>query len=420
MAVLLLSVLATLSISALCSLIEATLLSLSSSEIASVSARWPRIGAIWQGFKADIDRPIAAILVLNTSAHTIGASIAGAQFGQLSGGEWIGTFSLVFTFLMLQFTEILPKGAGVRYKRQVAIWTGRPLSVLARIMRPVVMLVHGVNRLFGWKRRPAKPHATLEEITALAGLARLSEEISTDQERIIKRGTRLSRIRVREIMRPRVEIDALDADTPPDEVVGATAMSGFARVPVYEGDLDHIIGFIYNKDLLRHLHLGWPIEVRKMLRPVLLVPETLELHQLLELFRRQRTQMAIVLDEYGGTEGLVTVEDVLEELVGVIHDEHREQPQEIVRRDEASWLVDGMTHLHDLAEAVGRPEVRSAAPRQVSTVGGLVQALLDRVPVTGDCIEWGNLSLKVMEMDDLRIDRVLVTRRTKPAPGGDA
>jgi putative hemolysin len=197
-------------------------------------------------------------------------------------------------------------------------------------------------------------------------------------------------------------------------------MSGFARVPVYEDDLDHIIGFIYNKDLLRYLHLGWPIELRKMLHPVLLVPQTIELDQLLELYRGKQTQMAIVLDEYGGTEGLVTIEDVLEELVGAIHDEHRKQQQEIVRRGEASWLVDGMTHLRDLSEAVGQPELRSAAPRQVSTVGGLVQALLDRLPITGDCIDWGDLSLEVVEMDGLRIDRVLVTRaEPSPADGND-
>jgi putative hemolysin len=162
--------------------------------------------------------------------------------------------------------------------------------------------------------------------------------------------------------------------------------------------------------------MGWPIEVRKMLHPVLSVPDTLELDRLLELFRRNRTQMAIVVDEYGGTDGLVTIEDVLEELVGAIHDEHRDQRPEIVRRGEASWLVDGTTHLRDLSEAVGQPELHATAPEQVSTVGGVIQAVLDRVPVTGDCVEWGNLSLKVEKMDGLRVDRVSVTRKPQP-PG---
>lgn len=388
------------------------MLSLRPSQIAVLSVRRPRIGAIWQNFKSDIDRPIAAILILNTAAHTIGASVAGAEFNQLFGDQQIWVFSIVFTFLMLQFTEILPKTAGVRYNRSLAIWIVPPLTFLVQMMRPIVTLVYGVNRLFGWERPSTKPPATLEEIAALAGLARLGKEISTDQERIIKHGTRLSRISVRQIMRPRVEIDALDAQTPPNEIVGAIAMSGFARVPVYEGDLDHIIGFIYNKDLLRHLHMGWTIDVQKILHPVLFVPEMLELDHLLELFQEKRTQMAIVLDEYGGTEGLVTIENVLEELVGAIHDEHRDQQQEIIQQDETSWFVHGRMHLRDLSEVVGQPELWSAAPREVSTVGGLVQASLDRLPVPGDCIEWkGCLSLKVVEMDGLRISRVLVTRK---------
>jgi putative hemolysin len=260
----------------------------------------------------------------------------------------------------------------------------------------------------------------MEEIAALAGLARLSKEITTEHERIIRRGSRLAHITAREIMRPRVEIDALDVDTPPDEVLGATAMSGFARVPVYEGDLDHIVGFIYNKDLLRYLHLGWPIEVRKMLHPVLLVPETIGLDQLLELYREKQTQMAIVLDEYGGTEGLVTIEDVLEELVGAIPDEHRAQHQEIVQQEEASWLVDGMTSVRDLSDAVGQPDLLPATTPQVSTVGGLVQATLDRLPAAGDRIEWGDLTLEVVEMDGTRIARLAVSRRKESSTGGDS
>lgn len=415
MTLLLISVFAALSISALCSLMEAALLSLPPSQVAAIADRWPRIGAIWKRFKTDIERPIAAILVLNTAAHTIGASVAGAEFDQLFGGEWIAVFSLGFTYLMLQFTEILPKGAGVRYNRQIAVWMARPLDLLIRAMRPVVLLVRAVNRLFGWRQSRAEPAATIEEIAALAGLARLSKEISTDQERIITRGTRLSDVHVREIMRPRVEIDALDVNTPPGEVVGAVAMSGFARVPVYEGDLDHVVGFIYNKDLLRHLHMGWPADLRKILHPALMVPETLPLDQLLELFREKRTQMAIVLDEYGGTEGLATIEDVLEQIVGAIHDEHRSAHPGIVRRDEASWLVGGTTRLRDLAEAVDDPDLASAGPQQVSTIGGLVQSALDRVPVGGDRIEWGRFLIEVVKMDGHRVGQVLVSRKSSPA-----
>jgi CBS domain containing-hemolysin-like protein len=226
---------------------EAVLLSLRPGQIAEISAKHPRIGAVWQRFKADIDRPIAAILILNTAAHTIGASVAGAEFDRLYEGRYIWAFSLIFTFLMLQFTEILPKGAGVRFNRSIALWLAGPLSLLVRVIRPVHVLVRLINLPFTAVRPKTQPRTTLDEIIALSSFARMSGEIDGEHEQIIQRGTRLSTSKVREVMRHRIDIDALDVNTPPEEVVGSVAMSGFSRVPVYDGDLDHI---------LIHLHQG--------------------------------------------------------------------------------------------------------------------------------------------------------------------
>src|SRR5690606_39054027 len=119
---------------------------------------------------------------------------------------------------------------------------------------------------------------------------------------------RLGDRRVRDIMRPRIDLDALDVNTPAEEVIGAAAMAGFSRLPVYEEDLDHIVGYVHVKDLFRQMYLGWGIELRKLLKPALFVPESMPLDRLLELFQEENNQLAIVLDEYGGTEGLVTLE----------------------------------------------------------------------------------------------------------------
>ncbi len=412
-----LSVLGALLISGLCSLMEATLLSLRPSQIAEMSVRSPRIGAVWRRFKAEIERPIAAILILNTAAHTIGASVAGAEFNALFGDQWIWVFSLVFTFLMLQFTEIMPKSAGVRYNRQVAFGIARPLALLVRVLRPVVHIVHWINRPFAGKQYQGEPAPTVEDIAALASLARLSKQISPRQERIVKEGARLSGTKACAVMRSRLEIDALDIDTPPHEVVGAVVMSGFSRVPVYEGDVDHIVGFVYIKDILRQLHMGWPTELGKLLRPAPFVPETLPLDRLLQVFRKERTQMAVILDEYGGTVGLVTMEDILEEFVGEIYDEHRrDEEQEIARRDETSWRVSGTASLRDLLEVVGLPELHSDIPQDVNTVGGLIQWRLGQIPNVGDHATWNRLLLEVTEMKGVRIDRVLVSVQEKPSP----
>jgi CBS domain containing-hemolysin-like protein len=167
---------------------------------------------------------------------------------------------------------------------------------------------------------------------------------------------------------------------------------------------------VYTKDLLRQQHMGWPIEIRKLVRPALLVPETLRLDKLLAEFRAHRTQMALVLDEFGGTEGLVTMEDVLEELVGEIHDEHRQQrQQDIVRRDEASWLVDARVGIESFLVQAGLDDLRSVVPRQCNSLGGLVTSELDRIARLGDRLQWHGLQLEVVNMDGLRIGRILIT-----------
>jgi putative hemolysin len=210
-------------------------------------------------------------------------------------------------------------------------------------------------------------------------------------------------------MRPRIELDALDIETPSGEIIGAIAMAGYSRLPVYEGSLDHILGYVFLKDVLRHTWMGWPIELRKIMHRALFVPETMPLDRLLELFQKEKNQMAIVLDEYGGTEGLVTLEDILEELVGEIHDEHRAaRDTAFVRREDGSWLVDGGASIEDLSETI---DVKlDGAPRDYSTVSGLVLAQLERIPATGDITRWQGITIEVVDMDGRRIDKVLIRK----------
>jgi putative hemolysin len=218
---------------------------------------------------------------------------------------------------------------------------------------------------------------------------------------------------VREVMRPRIDLDAMDVDTPPDAVLGTAAMAGFSRLPVYEGDLDRVIGFVHIKDLLRHLHLGWPIELRKLLHPALFVPETMTLDRLLELFQEKHNQLAIVLNEYGGTEGMVTLEDVVEEIVGEMRDEHRRhEEQEFIQRDENSWLVDGSVSMADLIEWLEIRGTELVESRGYNTLAGLILDELGHIPKIGESATWCGLHLEVVDMDGRRIDRVLVTRLT--------
>jgi putative hemolysin len=288
------------------------------------------------------------------------------------------------------------------------------MAALQALARSVLWLMEftssGVLRLLGIKRGQKKS-VSIEDIEYLIHTGTDQGLLDPAEQMVARRALRLGDRAVREIMRPRIEIDALDVDTPADEVIGAVAMSGFSRLPIHEGDLDHIIGFIYTKDLLLRQHMGWPIELRKLVRPALLVPESLRIDKLLENFRQKRTQMAIVLDEFGGTEGLVTMEDVLEVLVGEIHDEHRaERQQPIVARDDSSWYVDAGMSLYELLERMEMSDLRGSLPSDVSTVGGRVISKLGRIPTTGESATWAGLSLEVVAMEGPRLERVLIRR----------
>jgi putative hemolysin len=256
--------------------------------------------------------------------------------------------------------------------------------------------------------------ATSEPTVSVADIEHMIESGGAEgvveplEQRVAIEALRLGERTVRDVMRPRIDLDALDVNTPADEVIGSVAMAGFSRLPVYEKDLDHIIGFVHIKDLFRQQYLGWPIELRKLLHPALFVPETMPLDRLLQLIQEKHNQLAVVLDEYGGTEGMVTLEDVVQELVGEIHDEHRhDDAQLFVKRDDGSWLVDGGVGINDFIEQLEIPV--SNESRGFSTVSGLILELLGRIPSVGDRTEWQGYSLEVVDMDGQRIDRILVS-----------
>jgi len=318
-------------------------------------------------------------------------------------------FVVLLSFVTLLFGELVPKRLALRRAEDFARVAAPVMKLFARCTRPLVWLLgastSAVLRLLG-ARHPEGPTVSVDDIEHLLEAGRAEGVLEAVEQAVATEALRLGERTVRDIMRPRIDLDALDIGTPPDEVLGAIAMAGYSRLPVYEGSLDHILGYVSLKDVLRHNWMGWPIELRKIMHRALFVPETMPLDRLLELFQKERNQLAIVLDEYGGTEGMVTLEDVLEELVGEIHDEHRREASQFVRREDGSWLVDGGASIEDLAETLSIK--LDAAPRDYSTVSGLVLAELERIPATGDTVRWRGLVLEVVDMDGRRIDKLLV------------
>jgi CBS domain containing-hemolysin-like protein len=395
-------------ISAMCSLMEATLLSLTPSQVADMVHRQPTIGTIWQRFKANLQPPIAAILFLNTAAHTIGASVAGSQFDELYGDEWILAFSLVFTFVMLQFTEILPKTMGVRYNREVARLIARPLNAMVVSLTPLLHVIHWINRPFEGRQGLAGHAATIEEITALAGLARLSNQISLYQERIIRGASRLSQLSVEQIMIPIEQVSLLSTTNTIAEAVIAAHMEAHTRFPVCEGgDRDQIVGYVNFKEIIYFMRTnpGDP-SFRGIIRPVRFVSPGTSAADLLKGFASEHVHMAVVRSDDGKTLGMVTFEDVVEELVGDLEDEFDRLPRMVHPLTGGTWMLGGGTPMSEVIPILG-PELAAAR-------GSLSTWLLDkfgRVPRPGDVYREGSLEFTVRRIRRGKIFEVAVHQR---------
>jgi len=376
----------------------------------------------------DPNRFLPTVQIGITLVSAFGAAYGGQQVvGDLSKmiAQWpyafarqhaesigLAIFVICFTYVSLIVGELVPKRAALHRAESLAIFVAPVMSALASIARPVVWAMGASSDAVLWLfrlRAGTEPTVSIDDIEHLIDTGTAEGVVEPFEQRLALEALRLGEHTVREIMRPRIDLDAMDVDTPPDEILGTVAMAGFSRVPVYEDDLDHIIGFVHIKDLLRQLHLGWPLELRKLLHPALFVPESMPLDRLLELIQEKQNQLAIVLNEYGGTEGMVTLEDVMEEIVGEIRDEHRRaEEQDFVRRDDGSWLIDGGATISELVERLDLEEDETLENRDFNTLGGLILDQLGRIPSIGDAVDWNGRRLEVVDMDGRRIDRVLV------------
>jgi len=330
-------------------------------------------------------------------------------------GLALATFVACFTYFSLIIGELVPKRIALHRAERIAIFVAPIMQFIAAVGRPLVWMMGTSSNAVLWAMRlntVGEPTVSMDDIEHLIDAGTAEGIVEPLEQKLALGALRLGERTVRDIMRPRIDLDAMDADTPSEEVLGTVAMAGFSRLPVYENDLDHVIGFVHIKDLFRQQHLGWPIELRKLMHPALFVPENMTLDRVLELFQEKHNQLAIVLNEYGGTEGMLTLEDVVEEIVGEIRDEHRRHDeQKFVQREDKSWLIDGAVSVADMVDRLDLNPTDSWENRGFSTIAGLILDRLGHIPSIGDKAEWDGLLLEVVDMDGQRIDRVLVTEK---------
>jgi putative hemolysin len=331
----------------------------------------------------------------------------------------------LWTYVMLVLGQLVPRAIAQQYPEHVACLFASSLVALTRLCRMLRTALTAsatvVLWLGGQRRIPeftALIPITEEEVTTMVREGAERGIFEKVEQELIAGVFEFTDTAAREIMVPRVRMQALDVTTPTNEVVQRLMETGYSRVPVYEGDLDHIVGVLYLKDALRAIGEGRPWEMRRLLHPPLYVPEMVQISRLLRMLQQRRLHMAIVVDEHGGVAGLVTTEDILEQLVGDIRDEGEPEADALVTvLPDGAMVAQGSAPLWELRERYALPLEESV---HYHTVAGLLLARLGHIPQGGEAIVEQGYTLTVVDMDGPRIARVKIERRATEDIGSPA
>jgi putative hemolysin len=331
----------------------------------------------------------------------------------------LGIVVTVITVLSLIFGELVPKRIALNSPEQLAAWVAKPMIGLSKIGGPIVALLTAstnvVLRVFGIKGQ-AEPNLTEDEIKALISQGAETGAVGATEENIVQRVFQLGDQRVAAIMTPRPDIEWIDVDAGQEELREFLASHSHTRFVVCHGNLDEVLGIVRSADLLPLAFSGARIDLRALTREAVFVPDSMPAVQLLESFRSSHKHVALVMDEYGAVEGLVTVTDLLTAIVGEIPSDPSEAQGLFVSRADGTWLVDGSAPMEQVLDRFGLDPLPEEEAGAYHTIGGFVMARLGRVPRVADQFEWGGMRFEVMDMDGRRIDKVLVGRVTSAPP----
>lgn len=327
-----------------------------------------------------------------------------------------GVIVIITTYLSLIIGELVPKRLALGSPEKIASTVAPPMRLLSRLTSPIVSFLGASTDAVLWllgKSQVEETPVTPDEIEAMIeqGVqAGIIEEIQQDMVAgVFKLGDR----RISTIMTPRPEVVWLNLNDSPEETRKKIAESDYSRFPVCEGDLDHVVGLLQTKDMLSRMFDGGDSDLRAVMRKPLFVPESMTADKLLDMYRESSTHIAFVIDEYGGLEGLVSIQDVLEAIVGDVEEE-----DEPVVREDGSWLLDGMTTIDDVKDLLDIDAIPGESD-QFETLGGFIMAHEGKIPKPGDVFEWNKLRFEVMDMDGNRVDKVLITRVPEPVTDAD-
>ena len=353
------------------------------------------------------DKLLSTILVGNNIVNIAAASIGTILFTRLLGEERGATVStIVLTIVVLIFGEVTPKSLAKEMPETIATAVAPALSLLMLVFTPLTWLFSQWKRLLNHFVHSSESDTITEgELMTMVSEAENDGELTDRESELIRSAIEFDDVEVEEILTPRVDVVAVADDIPLEELAQTFAESGYSRLPVYHGTIDNIIGVVHEKDFYI-ARLKKETKIDDLVAPTLYTTGSTQISQLLRTLREQHHHMAVVVDEYGGTEGIITLEDILEELVGEIWDEHDEETEDFRKQSDGSWLVAGSASVDDLFETLELPEDEDI---DSNTVNGLVQEKTCHLPKVGDHFTLGEYDGVVTRTARRRVTEVRLT-----------
>ena len=363
------------------------------------------------------DKLLSTILIGNNIVNIAAASIGTILFTRALGAERGATMStIVLTIVVLIFGEVTPKSLAKEMPETVATAVSPMLNLLMVLFTPLTWLFSQWKRLLGHFVHSTEEDTITEgDLMTMVSEAENDGELTDRESELIRSAIEFDDVEVEEILTPRVDVVAVEDNTSLDEVAQTFAESGYSRLPVYHDTIDNIIGVVHEKDFYL-ARLKKETSLEELVKPTLYTTGSTQISQLLRTLREQHHHLAVVVDEYGGTEGIITLEDILEELVGEIWDEHDEATEDFHKQSDGSWIVLGSASVDDLFETLGLPEDEDI---DSNTVNGLVQEKTCHLPKVGDRFTLGSYDGVVTRTAKRRVTEVRLTPVEKPEPEKD-
>ena len=357
----------------------------------------------------DFDKALTAILIGNNVVNIASSALATVFFTEKFGSGSVGIATAVMTVLVLIFGEILPKSLAKENSENFSVFMAAPLSAFMFIITPLIWIFTGIKKivvkLVGSKDE--SPSVTEEELKYIIEEIEDEGVLEEQESDLVRSALDFDEITINSIFVPRVSVAAVDVEDDIEEIKELFLKTKYSRLPVYEKDIDHIIGVIHQADFFEMYVSKGKKDIRRILNEPIYITESRKISETLQTMQKEKVHMAVVLDQYGGTAGICTLEDIIEELVGEIYDESDEEDTSFVRISENCFEVSAELSVSDFLERAGLDE--KAIETERHSVGGWIMELLDRIPEEGECVFSPPFEMEIKMQDDQKIGRVRIT-----------